>query len=81
MKKASSPPKTADLVPTPTTISGNASGTTRKVAKLSLRGGKGKATAPKEKKKGEKQEKSREEQASILSIETDVDSEAGLLID
>ena len=61
LEKACSPPKTAELVTTPTTTSANASATTTTLAKARVHVGKGKESALKETKKGENQEKPREE--------------------
>ena len=81
MEKASSPPKTGELVPTPTTPRANASATTRTMAKASGQVGIGKVSVLKERKKIQNQEKPREASLEIVSIETDMESETWFLID
>ena len=81
LEKASSPVKAGETVPMPTLTEAHSSLTTTTVAKPSVQAGKGKANAPNEKKKGEKQEKPREEPVEIFSIESDVESDAVLGID
>ena len=81
LEKASSPPKAAGTLPTPTITEARSSTTTTKVAKASVQEGKGKASASKEKKKGEKQEKSKEEPGGIVAIESAVESDVELVID
>ena len=81
LEKATSSPKTAELVSTLTMTSANASATIKTVAKANVQPGKWKASAPKEKKKGVKQEKLREETPEVVAIESDVESDAELVID
>ena len=80
---ASSPPKAAETaVPTPPIIEGSASPSTiTTVEKASVQAEKGKASGPKEKKKGEKKGELREEPPEIVARESDEESEAGFLSD
>ena len=82
LKKASSPPITAETVPPPTITEASTSTSTTTIAKTSGQVGQGKSSAPKEKKKGEGKQK--EKQANleeIVAIESDEESGEELLID
>ena len=70
-----------DSVPTPTITSENAYMTTTTVAKASVQAGKRKASAPMDKKKGEKQEKPIQEPPEVVAIEYDVELDAEVVID
>ena len=81
LEKASSPVKSAEPAPTPITSEAKSSTSRETLANSSTQQGKRKASAPKEQKKGEKEEKQREELAEIGAIESDEESDAELVFD
>ena len=78
LAKSNRPPKTAGIEHKPTTLDRHASTTITTVAKPRVQVETGKASSPKENKKRRKQEKPREEQAKILAIESDLESDPDL---
>ena len=73
MEQTSSPSKTAETVPTPTSSQASSSAITTAVVKTSVQEGNGKGSAPEEKKNGEKEAKQGKKQPEIAAIESDAE--------